>query len=450
MSVTQTNAQGGPNIANAALVAIALAVVAGFAYLILSTNERPLARSAMGHDGLVKWLATSDIPVQKPYGLQVEAKTIGLRVLPLHDTDLANSFEAPEDREAYLRTGTEYDIRTDTVRRKIDLVETLVIAPKWMRGARHSGYAHASLLLKEEDAARPLRQLGLGRDLIFRPRALQIEFQDVFEGQPNLTAPISAPLTASLYAPQLFKRDLPEACTPLFSARLGHLLIRCALGNSEAMFLSDPDLMNNHGLHQGRNAELAAAFLEPYAQKGPILVDTSAFVFLTPEPPDLRRREWSDLLRFFEYPLSLLWAALGAAACLALWRSWVRFGPVDRPFNDEMRAAKSVSIAAKARLMRMSDREARVFEAYIQSRLRWLDQLLHGPHSAEEDLLRRTVGQIKRKNPELAKSFGAAAAAALSQHTHATPATLMSLADRFEAETEKVLNEFGRSPRPRG
>ncbi len=434
-------AQQRNTVANVAMIVLALLVVAVFTYLLMGNSQRALSRSATGHDGFVQWLQSDQINIKKPFGLSLEADLVSLRILPLHDTDLETPFAAPEEREDYLKTGTEYDIRARVVENKLAIVRTLIIAPKWTLGARHSGYAHESLLLEDENASRPFRQLGLMSGDFSRPRAKLVEIIDqVSTGES---------FSVTLYAPQLFPRNLPDACEPVFGSAIGHLLISCMRDGEEVLMLSDPDLLNNHGLSLGQNAAFARAFFRPFAEPGMILLDTTTSRFLTPEPPILRKREWADLLRFFEYPFSLLWGALALGAALALWRSWMRVGPPDTPFHDQLGASKSVSIAAKARLMRMADKRAQIFEAYIQSRLRWLDQVLHGPHTAGEDQLRRIVGQIRRKDETLAQSFGAAAAAALSQHTNASPAALKSLADTFEAETEKVLYEFGRSPRPR-
>ncbi|QHQ33887.1 hypothetical protein [Algicella marina] len=431
--------RSGNSGANIALILLAVLVIGGFGWLLTRDGEQPLARSPMGFAGLVHWAKLQGSDVQNLEGVGMEANRVGLRILPLFDTDLETFFEPPEDRAAYLRTGTEFNISLYIVREKVEIVPSLVIAPKWTRGARHSGYAHASLLLEVADNARPFEQLGFGQDMLTRP--------DMKLAQLPGTLPEGQRHTATIYAPQLFRRDLPQACSPVFDTPFGALLITCQENGTDTLLLSDPDLLNNHGLGLGGNAALVADFLGPYVAEGTVLVDMTTAQRIFPERPELPRREWSDLLRFFEYPLSLFWAALALAVALGLWRSWRRLGPPARPFNDDIGASKSVSIAAKARLMRAADRKAHVFEAYVQSRLRWLDHRLHGHHGHSEDLLRRLVQQVKNKDPDLARSFGAAAAAAMSGQSDTSATALVAISDRFEAEIEKVLYEFGRTSR---
>lgn len=443
MSETATEPKRG-NANSGLMIGLgALAVLLIAALYFASTSERPLARSQLGFDGLLRLLRAQDIPAQSATGASSEPGTFGLRILPLFDTDLRNTFYAPSEKDAYLKTGTEIDLWASTVQQKLMNIPTLLIAQKWQRGVRHSGYAHDSLLLPLADVQRPLSQINAPPGLVLiRPEAKFFEFQARLPGE--------GAFRPKLYAPQLFNRSLPEACSSLMGGSFGHLLVECTYeydgGKEKVIFLSDPDLMNNHGLHLGENARLASALIAARTGAKPAVLDMTRYTFTREWARAYEAREWSDLLRFFGYPFSMLWLGVGALTLLAVWRSSRRIGPADRVFVDTMRASKSVSIEAEAHLMGVADRRGHVFEAYIQARMRWLNQQLHGPHIPGEDQLQRLVKLIRTKNPDVARSFGQAATTALMQHTTASPQAQVAMAERFEQETEKVLHEFGRTP----
>ncbi len=437
MSEAASHPQGqSPAPVLAIVVVVAIALVLG-AFLLGQGRTPPIAKSAIGHTGLITWLRSGDLEVRRNAGIITEQDAIGLRILPLYDTDLETLFEKPETEEAFLATTTERDLTERVVRAKLDNLPTLVVAPKWTRAMRHSGYAHGTLLTPIQEASRPFRQLGFMNRNFVRPGARKMTLR----GEPEyLNRQI-----ATLYEPQLFAPELDRNCVSLIGDRLGHLLIRCKGETRSFHALSDPDLLNNHGLSIGENAAFTTALIGELSREKPVLLDSSTSV-LVRDVFSYPRRNWSDLLRFFHYPFLLIWLGLAILSVFALWRSGVRFGPPKKFFDDRVGASKSVSIAAKARLLRLSGNDNGLIEAHVRNRLQALASEVIGPGVKPADPLEQVVRLVKRRNPELAAGLSAASARALTQPWNTTPGRLLDLLDEFETFVEKVLHEFGRTP----
>ena len=435
---TQMRRPGGEAIA---LVVVALAAIA-LAWFLTRDKEIPLPRSAMGHDGVVTWLKSEGIEARYATGAGVQASTIGLRILPVLDTDLDTGFVRPETREEYLKTGTEIDLfywdednNKTILTEKTRLIPSLVIAPKWTRAARHSGYAHPSLLLPADQPANVLRSLDIFDGDIIRSEAQLRDY-------PAQIGSFNGDLT--LYAPQLLPSNLKQGCEALISSREGVLLAKCTRDETTFHVLSDPDLMNNHGLAIGQNAAFASALVKTLTREGPVLLDTYPYTFAYLDRSEPYRRNWADLLRLFAWPFSLVWFGFGLLTLLALWRSWVRFGPPKKIFDDSLSAARNVSIAAKARILRMTGNDARLFETHVNGRIRMLASELAGPHANATDPLRQITELLSRRDSQSGQDFAKAAYAALAATNDTPQQQLVTLLENFEREAERVLHEFGR------
>jgi len=424
-----------------ALAVFALAAIA-LAWFLSRDSEIPLPRSAMGHQGVVTWLKEQQIEARYATGAGVQASTIGLRILPVLDTDLDEVFVRPDTREEYLKTGTEVDLyhwddapNSSILTEKASLIPSLIIAPKWTRAARHSGYAHPSLLLPADRPAHVFRSLVLFDGDIVRSDAQLRDFPariGTFEGD------------VTLYAPQLFPAELKPGCEALIATREGVLLAKCTRDGTTFHALSDPDLMNNHGLALGQNAAFAAALVTDLTREGPVLLDTYPYVFAYLDRSEPYRRDWADLLRLFAWPFSLVWFGFALLMALALWRSWIRFGPPKKIFDDSLSAARNVSIAAKARILRMTGNDARLFETHIKGRVRMIASELAGPHANASDPLRQITELLSRRDSQSGQAFAQAAYAALAATNDTSQQQLVTLLENFEREAERVLHEFGR------
>lgn len=432
------------------LLALLAAGIAAFALWALGGGDRLLRRSPLGFDGLVAWLDAGGIEARNfQGGALLERDRVGLRILPLYDGDLDRRRLEPEDQEGLIREADQVDIRGAVVLAKIRLLPTLVVLPKWRTGLALTGIAHPVLLRDAGDDPLSRQQLpGIGG----RVERLSGAFREFAVRGPMAGGPAEAgpALRARLYLPQVLAG---ADCVPLVGDRAAMLFGRCGGGSETFWVLSDPDLLNNHGLRLGDNPAIARALLGRLAAGRPVIVDYSTLPWSVEERErgaGEPARSWSDLGRFLEPPLAWLWAGLAALAALLVWRAAMRFGPALRPFDDELRAAREVGIAAKARLLRLTGRDDALLRAHVAGRLQALAAELLGPYRAGTGPALEQVGKaIERRDPELGRRLREAAAEAASLPERAPTAEAVRRLDRFETAIEQVKHGFGRAARGR-
>ena len=164
--------------------------------------------------------------------------------------------------------------------------------------------AHASQLITIGDVTRLARQTGLARvRLLRRPAVFETARLSPADGQPAQQV--------ALFLAQLFDRGtLPGYCAELFGSADGALVIRCDAHGSIAAadYLSDPDLMNNHGLSVAANAGFAAGMIgamRPAGNRKPVYLDTAPDQLLDTGEGDARAQDYTrdpvDMARFFAY-----------------------------------------------------------------------------------------------------------------------------------------------------
>ncbi|NNU81523.1 hypothetical protein HMH01_13870 [Halovulum dunhuangense] len=422
----------GPAELAMALAVVVVAAVGAF-YLSMA-RELPLERSAMGQRGLIGWLNASGVEARYAGLETVTAGEGAFRILPVLDTDLDRIFARPRDDAAYLETGTERDLDADLIRRKAELLPTLVIAAKWQRAARLSGHADPEFLLALSETRAAFAPFGLDAVQLHRPETRVLEFEVP-------AGPATPTRRGLLYAPQLFAALPDPECTPLVTVPGGYLAISCTGADwpRPVHFLSDPDLMNNHGLGLAENADLSADLIGLLAKGAPVLIDTTDFIFATPQGVPTPARRWSELLAVLAWPNTLAWAALGLLCVLLFWRSWVRFGPAQALYDDRMSAARDASITAKARLLRLADNDSQLMQAHLHNRLRRIERELFG-RALGGDPLGRIVAHLRRSDPALASGFAQAAAAVTTAGQGMDTARLMTVLDNFERQAERVVH----------
>lgn len=432
-------------LAIAALGALLLAILWYF-----GASERALTKSAVGFDGLVSWARAEGMDAQRfsGGGFLVRGK-VSLRVLPLHDVDLDAEREHPDTREAVLAQATDKDIDREVVREKIRLLPTLVVLPKWRSGMHKLGVGHRTLLIDTVDL----------NGLIGQIAGLKGQIRRDPEGFVRFAArPFGGDEVALMHAQYL----RGSGCVPLIGDERAMLLGRCrVLGAGpplddpdpedaprEFWVLADPDLMNNHGLGLGANADIAAAFLAGFAaEERPIVLDlTTRVVTLTQAwGQGTHERTWDDVLRMFRWPFTMIWIAFGLLGLLVLWRSIVRAGPLARIFEDNPTASKEVAIDAKARLLRLANHDTALLASHIRARLGYLAAELLGPHARTDRApLDNLTRLIAPRDPALAREL--AAASELPDLQGQTATEILARLARFETCYDKVMHEFGRAP----
>lgn len=416
---------------------VALIVIAAFGY-VLSQRKPELRTSPVGMDGLRIWLTSEGQDAQSFLGgWPLVADEIGLLIVPIYDTALEEDRTPPTTKEELISQQDEYDLDLRTVQAKARRVPTLVVLPKWRSGMRLTRIAHPILRADTRRIAR------LGDDLIngngFEIKNARRPFLRL-----GYDGPDGARRNATIYAAQLF--SAPQ-CRPIIGDEDGMILGECPLAVTDeqrtAFVLSDPDLLNNHGLTLGDNAFIARDVVDDIARPGRIIVDYSSSNWLVSgAEASTRERTWADLLRFFSPPFTLIWVGVAIAFALLLWRSGVRFGPL-LPAPAIGGASKTMAIAARARLMLLSGRDGALARDYMRARLAaTASQLFGHAHARQLAGPDAFLAYTKRRHPalssKLAESLNAIEslpAAATSRHALATLNDLDDVLEQITNDT---------------
>jgi hypothetical protein len=354
---------------------LAVLAIAALAYL-LSQRQQELRRSPVGLDGLQIWVASEGASVQSfTGGWLLDPTGIGLLVLPLYDTIPGQDREPPLDKTQLLFQQDENDLDWQSLQDKIVTVPSLVVLPKWRSGMRLTGIAHPALLVDESRLSAFLRSLT-GEANIGLTRIRQ-----VFTSLPYRDS-TGQDRTAKLYASQLFDGS---TCDPIIGSGPQTLLASCPVAGSDmsVLILSDPDLLNNHGLRLGQNADIARDLLTSAAADRSVVIDYSRDNWLaSTDKPIQRDRTWADLLRFFQPPFLAVWIGALLTLTLVLWRSFRRAGPVASTTTTG--GSKLQAIRSRARLMRLTGQDGAMLSDYAAARIAATAARLVGPGHARQ------------------------------------------------------------------
>ncbi len=386
---------GSPIRADVVIIAVIVAMALAAVLYVMSQRQQELRSSPVGMNGLQLWLTAGGGSAQVfSGGWIVDPYSVGLLVVPLHDTNLDRELQPALTKEELLFQQDESDLDWGTLFEKMDRAPTLVVLPKWRSGMRLTGIAHPALLVNADRIDTILQRLTGARSArVYRSR-------EVFTELPYQDAG-GAEIKTQLYVAQLFDST---GCDPIIGSGQKTLLASCPISGSDlsVLILSDPDLLNNHGLRLGQNAALARDFFTSFAEAGTVLIDYSRDNwFAEDDAPVQRDRSLADLLRFFEPPFLALWLGAGLLLTLVLWRSFRRAGPVAVAKDREM--GKLQAIGARARLMRLTGQDGAMLADYASARIASTAARLVGPgHARQIGEERAFLRFVARRRADLA------------------------------------------------
>jgi hypothetical protein len=442
---------------SAPLVLVAVLVIGGFLALILlgsGARDRAIDASTIGIDALGPWLRQQDIAVQRSNPrLYPIAETIALRIIPLYDTDLNSWAPEPATRvEAYFAP-TIRDIDREDLAFRIAAMPTLIVMPKWVAGTVGSGIAHKSALVPAGDVDRLADQLVYPELALVRP------------ARGFLTANVPDG-TLALFEAQVFRAGtLPRRCASLVAVPQGVLVVRCdgPAGRGSLYLLSDPDLLNNHGLVVADNAVIVAGLVRTILAQNRTENAADTQVYLDAAPEDqveyyesaAERRDYSrgsaEFARLFEPPLAGLWAMLLIVLGVAFWRGSVRFGPVRRAASGPEQS-KIVALATNARLLRLAGHDGRMVADFVQNGLTDLSRRTFGPvHGSGPAGRDRLFAHLARRDAKAAGALRGVADTVLQRAAQMSPADLRRHLDTYRSLLEKLTHadDADRLSRPR-
>ncbi len=284
------------------LIAIGAAAFIAMSYfLIYGESIRPrqaagansYSRSAIGHKAFVDLLRHFDVPLLvSRYESAARAGGQSLLILaePQNPDQVAALANEPADGPL------------------------LLVLPKWhgRPDRNRQGWLAEATLLQAKTVTAILAALVPDAS-ISRPGQASNWTSSLFAVQPSLQAP------QLMHAPAL---------RAILAADQGLLIGALQQGDREIWILSDPDILSNHGLWQGDNAEIALDLVESLrGREGAVVIDETIHGFL--QRPSL----WRTLV---EPPFVLVTLQALAALGILLWAGALRFGSpqaVGRPFE---------------------------------------------------------------------------------------------------------------------
>ncbi|MFD0916808.1 hypothetical protein ACFQ14_10350 [Pseudahrensia aquimaris] len=450
-TVLSAQQAGNPGATLGVGLAVLLSVVL---FYWIWTQPPPIDRSVIGTSGLVHHARQSGLDVRSvSNGVPLEKGAVGLRVLPLYDTNTAarSSDEAQSDFDGNLR-----NISTTALRNKIAGAPTMLVLPKWGYGTLRLERLHPELLLNPGSIAVVDTNLGEFAQSPYRLEKVPLTAARN-DSVPDTISAMTLPdvTLISAQSASLLTRLRNTSCVPIIASGTEVFLLSCTLSENSARFwlLTDPDLINNHGLVRGENAVFAVELLKALANDKPIVFD-----FSTRERSPSRQgrspsrdRSFADLARFFGYPLSLVWLMAGLLGGFTLWRAWVRFGAANTGDGENaMAVSKLTAIDANTRILRASGSDGALAASHVTQRLERLAIDLLGsqrkPGRAGEE---QVIALITRRFPELGGRLSRQVEQLAPGYLMSDPGRIAATLSDFEKTLLEIRHEFGRPSAPR-
>ena len=162
------------------------------------------------------------------------------------------------------------------------------------------------------------------------------------------------------------------------------------IGEQPHYVVADPDLLNNHGLHDAAAARSALALIDALNGQEPDVIDFDLTI------NGLGAAGSMSMLRLaFEPPFLAMTLALVAAALLAGLHGAFRFGPVRRP-ERAIAFGKAALVENSAGLVRMAERETRLGGAYADVVRHEVARAVHAPSSLDVGDLDQRLNRLGR------------------------------------------------------
>jgi hypothetical protein len=273
----------------------------------------------------------------------------------------------------------------DLIRALLAAKRILLVLPKWAgrESAGHTGWITEAEPLSALQVQATLALVAGRGDIIRRdePGNWTVNTLGI---EPTIAAPL-----------QLIKS---ERLQPLIASETGVLLGWVPDANRRIWILADPDILENHGLLSGRNAELALAIFDRLrAGDSRIVFDETVHGFTAAAPS-------SPLLLLFRFPFIVATTQAALAIALLLWATMGRFGAPET-VPPPLAAGKQGLIRNAARLLESAGDQPVIMQRYVHALIRDVASQLHAPAgmagAALLDWLNR-VGKARGLSDDLA------------------------------------------------
>ena len=224
---------------------------------------------------------------------------------------------------------------------------TLFVLPKWETAAdqQKPGWVQVYGLLPPDDPGKtlaPADPLRVARSKSQREPLVNVD--------PNI------PTDVNFLAPRVVQTMGGKGLKPLIATRAGGIVLG-KVAHANFYVLSDPDLLNNHGLASEQQAHAALALLD-------YLNSTDADGILFDVTANGLGRSRSPLKLALDAPFLAVTLTIFAAMLLAAWQALNRFGPARRR-ERAIAFGKAALVDNSAALIRKAGREAHLGSRYV-------------------------------------------------------------------------------------
>ena len=266
---------------------------------------------------------------------------------------------------------------------------TLIVLPKWLTGPSKgkSGWVEVAGLLPPMD---PERTLAPATPLkIARTKT---------HGEPLRTVHPAASRELRFLAPRVTQTIAGKQLKPVITDSSGRIVL-AQVGNQSLYVLADPDLLNNHGMGDERQARAALQLLD-------FLNSTGASSILFDVTTNGLGRSRSPLKLAFDPPFLAVTLIIFVAMVLAGIQALVRFG-APRRTERAIAFGKAALVDNSAALIRKAGREADLGSRYVDVIRERAAALFRLPATLSPEVLDHRLNSL---NPR--RSFTELAAAA--------------------------------------
>lgn len=306
----------------------------------------PYSDSAIGHRAFIEYLKALDIPTVISRDPLLAGQEEGLTVV----------LEPPPQQ---LGAGNILQLFTEG--RPIFLV-----LPKWTGQADDNKPAFLKeVRLKPAVQVTPFLRLLDEKARISRPTGISPWTKNELGVAPSLAQP------------QLIRSTELEA---LISNEDGIFFGETEISGRKVYILSDPDILNNHGLDEGRNHVLVSRMIDYMRDDGGVFVDATVHGFVQ------SRNLWT---RIFQFPYVIVTLSAFMTLIFFIWAASPRFGgPKRQPLR--LQPGKAGLIENTATLLEYSSSRALVLRDFLNLATTQACTRLHiPPHLSQTELNQR-------------------------------------------------------------
>ena len=326
---------GGAFNSKTMLIVVAVGVTAFIAMLVLGAYAPDLRSGRDGGSHALSNAATGFSGVVRLANATGRNPRVIRTLADLKDEDLA--VVTPGDRRAQL--GDILEMRGPRT--------TLIVLPKWqtMADAKHPGWVNVlglNYAQEPEGVLAPSVKLKIARSR--------------GHGEKLRNEGAAMPDDIGFTAPAVVQTMRGPGLEPIITTPAGGIVL-ARVGTRNLYVLSEPDLINNHGMGDERQARSAQALLD-------YLNSTGATSILFDVTANGLGRSRSPLKLMFDPPFLAVTLSLFAAMLLAGWQAINRFGPVRRR-ERALAFGKSALVDNSSALVRKAGREARLGSRYV-------------------------------------------------------------------------------------